>query len=110
MGTGDNEIGKGKAKRGTNDTASALSALGSRGRNPGKLNWDDADPKNLAAVIVSAVEAGGAASFSRSRDAGAVSLTIYLDGDKKTLWFNKDSSLDDELEVVIHFLSSLKTG
>lgn len=98
---------KHKTTRGTTNTARSLEALARTSDTRGKLNWDEALPANLAACIVAAVAVGGAVSFSRSRDAGALSLTIFLDGNKKTLWYNQDAALDDELEVVITFLKSL---
>jgi hypothetical protein len=61
----------------------------------------------MQAVVVNATRLGGAALFGVSRDAGAHSLKLYLDGSHETLWFNGDADLDEELEKVCAFLETL---
>jgi len=66
----------------------------------GSGDWGTASPHLLQAVIVAITSRGGAVLFGLGRDNGAHNLTMMLDGKKKTLWFNGDASLDEELERV----------
>ena len=43
---------------------------------------------------------GGVVGFGCSGDVGADSLSIMLDGDRETLWFNGGADIDAELEGV----------
>jgi len=98
-GDGDNKR-KGKA-RGTADNATRLSRLGELSQSGGKADWGEALPENLAAVVMGVTRLGGAASFGLSRDKGAYNLTLFLDGERTTLWFNGDCALDEELVKVV---------
>jgi len=107
------EIARGTAKsgnsrkRGSVDNAGRLAAFGS-GTVSGKADWGACDPRWLQAVLVSITTMGGAVTFGRSRDGGAMSLTLLLDGDRQTLWFNGDADLDAELEKVWQTLETMK--
>jgi hypothetical protein len=50
---------------------------------------------------------GGACTFGLSRDGGAHSLTLMLNQERETLWFNGDADLDVELEQVWQTLETL---
>jgi hypothetical protein len=43
---------------------------------------------------------GGAVTLGLSRDGGAYSLTLLLESERTTLWFNGGADLDAELEKV----------
>lgn len=94
-GNGDSK----RSKRGSVDNGKRLAAFGHRGSAQG-ADWGGCDPRWIAGVIVKITSLGGACTFGLSRDGGAYSLTLLLDGDRQTLWFNGDADLDAELEKV----------
>lgn len=95
--------GKPKKKRGTVNNARRLAAFGER-RGGSDADWGSCNPHLLQAVVVKITGMGGAITLGLSRDKGAHSLTLLLDGDKETLWFNRDAALDAELEMVLETL------
>lgn len=91
-----------KGKRGSVNNGKRLAGLLGRtgGTGTGQADWGTADPRWIQAVIVAVSRIGGLASFGYSRDQGAYNLTILLDGERETLWFNQNADLDLELEQV----------
>jgi len=90
-----------KKKRGSVDNAGRLQKLlNGKGNQTGKADWSAADPRWIAGVVVVVTRLGGAVSFGYSRDMGAYSCSIMLDGDRETLWFNGGADIDSELEAV----------
>lgn len=73
----------------------------------GSADWGGCDPGWLQAVVVAITRLGGAVTFGTSRDGGAYSLTLLLDGERQTLWFNGGADLDAELEVVYQTLETV---
>jgi len=104
-GDGDNKR-KGKA-RGSVNNGARLAGLGGAAQQAGKADWGEALPENIAGVIYGVTRIGGAASFGLSRDKGAYNLTLFLDGERTTLWFNGDCALDEELVKVIVYLDGI---
>lgn len=103
MGTDRNEADSKKPKRGSVNNNGRLTALlGNRQDKSRRADWGGADPRWIQAVIVAVTVAGGAVTFSCSRDGGAHGLTLMLDGERASLWFNGDADLDAELEQVFH--------
>lgn len=93
-------------KRGSVDNASRLAAFA--GRSGGSsADWGACDPGWIQAVVVGITRLGGAVTFGTSRDGGAHSLTLLLDGERQTLWFNGGADLDTELETVYQTLEAL---
>lgn len=89
------------SKRGSVDNAGRLAKLlQGTGQQTGKADWSAADPRWIAGVVHVVTRLGGAVSFGYSRDMGAYSLSIMLDGDRETLWFNGGADIDAELEGV----------
>jgi len=66
----------------------------------GKADWGNARAEWIQAVICVIGQVGGMASFGYSRDGNAYNLTILLDGERETLWFNGNADLDEELRKV----------
>lgn len=89
-------------KRGSTNNGRRLANLLGRtsAGGSGKADWGNADAEWIQAVIVVVAKTGGLASFGYSRDQNAYNLTILLDGDRETLWFNGDADLNDELRRV----------
>jgi hypothetical protein len=106
----DQALGKKGSKRGSTNNGRRLAGLTQREPvQAGTSLWARAHPDSLAAVVTWATALGGAAMFGLSRDAGASSLTLYLDGEREVLWFNGDADLDLECEKVATYLASLGT-
>lgn len=95
-----------KGKRGSVNNKSRLSAFGKTAA-VGKADWGTANPQWIQAVVVAITLRGGAVTFGLSRDGGAHMLTLLLDGDRQTLWFNGDANLDVEMEEVFATLETL---
>lgn len=97
--------GKGKA-RGSTDNAGRLEAFKSRSGDGGG-DWGGCDSERLQAVVVAITGLGGAVTFGLSRDGGAHSVTLLLDGGRQTLWLNGDADLDVELEGIVAVLETM---
>lgn len=95
-----------KSKRGTVRNDRRLEAIGRR-RTAAAADWGGCDPEKIQAVIVGITALSGAATFGTSRDGGAHSLTLLLDGEKETLWFNGDAELTEELQAVVETLDAM---
>lgn len=95
----EQKTGKSKKTRGSTRNPDRLEAF-ARGGGQGSADWGGCDPSRIQAVMVGITAMGGAVTFGLSRDAGAHSLTLLLDGQRQTLWFNGDADLNEELEGV----------
>lgn len=96
-----------KKARGSTRNTDRLAAFSGR-NGKGTADWGACDPARLLAVVVGITEMGGAITFGLSRDLGAHSLTLMLDGHRTTLWFNGNADLDEELEGVKATLGTLE--
>ncbi len=96
----------GKIKRGGTNNKSRLEGFGEVSASNG-ADWGSCSPEKLLAVVVLITSLGGAMTIGLSRDRGAHSLTLLLDGNHKTLWFNGDAVLDDELDMIVGTLEGL---
>jgi len=94
------------SKRGSVKNADRLEAFG-RARSTGNASWGEIDCSRIQAAIVEITRLGGAMTFGLSRDKGAHFVSLLLDDRRKTLWFNGDADLDDELHTVIVTLEQL---
>lgn len=107
---GNRDPGRSGAKkktRGSTRNVDRLAAFAGGG-GKGKADWGTCNPARLQAVLVGITELGGAVTFGLSRDLGAHSLTLLLDGHRTTLWFNGNADLDEELDGVVDTLASLE--
>ncbi len=93
-------------QRGSVNNARRLSVFAAAGPAHG-ADWGGVDPERLQQVVLLITSLGGAVMFGVSKDSGSYSLTLLLDKDKQTLWFNGDAVLADELDAVIGKLQSL---
>lgn len=96
-----------KAKRGSVRNDRRLAALAQR-RTGGKADWAGCSSEKIQAVVSSITLLGGAVTFGTSRDGGAYSVCLLLEGDRETLWFNGDADLDDELQAVVETLGAMQ--
>lgn len=109
MGAYQNNVQKvdGKEKgRGSVRNKDRLSAF-AEGTKSGAADWGGCHPELLQAVVVGITGMGGAVTFGLSRDQGAHSLTLLLDDNRKTLWFNGSADLDEELRAVAATLDAM---
>lgn len=104
----DGGIGEKKSKkRGATNVARSLEGLGQAKGTSGGADYAEADFTYVAGIIIEVTRRGGAASFGLSRDKGAYNVTIFLDGDRRTVWINGDADLNHELEKILHFIAAL---
>jgi hypothetical protein len=96
-----------RGRRGSTNNEGRLDAF-KRGVGKGEADWGGCDPKNLQAVVVAITELGGAVTLGLSRDQGAHSLTLMLDRQRETLWFNGGADLDDELDRILAMIGALE--
>lgn len=101
------ENGATKKTRGSTRNVDRLSAFASGG-GTGSADWGGCDSARLQTVVVGITSMGGAITLGLSRDLGAHSLTLLLDGNRKTLWFNGDADLDEELDGVAEVLQIMQ--
>lgn len=96
----------GKGKRGSTNNAARLDRFAERTAR-GQADWGTCSSERLQGVVVGITELGGAVTFGLSRDQGAHSLTLLLDGGRQTLWFNGDADLTEELGEVMAILEAM---
>lgn len=102
------KVGASKGKtRGSVRNSDRLEAF-AKGSGQGSAEWATADCNLLAATVQAITALGGAITFGLSRDQGAHSLTLMLDNSRRTLWYNQDAVLDDELQIVIDTLKQME--
>ena len=95
-----------QAGRGSVNNAKRLKAFSERSGG-GNGDWGNCDPKWIQAVVVAITRLGGAVTIGLSRDQGAHSMTLLLDGERQTMWFNGNADLDEELQGVLGVLESM---
>lgn len=98
---------KKRGRRGSVKNADRLQAFAKRSVSDG-ADWGGCDPVQIQAVMERITGMGGAVTFGLSRDGGAHSLTLLLDDNRKTLWFNGDADLDEELRNVVAILEAME--
>lgn len=97
--------GKGK-QRGSVNNQRRLDAF-TAAKPSARADWGECDAGWMQAVVRAITSLGGACTFGVSRDGGASSLTLLLDGERQTLWFNRDANLNEELERVYATLETM---
>lgn len=103
----DKKLEKSGSKRGSvNNEGRLKKLLNKTGNGGGKADWTGADPRWVAAVVTAVTGQGGAVSFGYSRDGGAYSVGVFLDGDRETLWINGSAEINDELEAIWHMFDT----
>lgn len=92
-------------KRGSTNNKSRLEGFGKSDAANG-ADWGSCSAEKLMAVVVAITALGGAITIGTSRDGGAHMMTLLLDDDRRTLWFNADAILDDEMDMVVGTLDA----
>lgn len=102
----DIQAAKKKKTRGKVRNSDRLAAFAGK-NGDGSADWGGCDPARIQGVITGITLLGGAVTFGLSRDLGAHSLTLLLDDNRQTLWFNGSADLDAELDSVKATLDTL---
>lgn len=95
-----------RGRRGSTKNKARLDAFAEQ-RGSTQADWGSCSPQSLQAVVCAITRLGGAVTIGLSRDLGAHSMTLLLDGGRETLWFNGDAELDDEMLKVLGILDSM---
>jgi len=69
----------------------------SRGKNS-VCDWANADPQRIVALIQAVTAQNGLCSFGYTRDAGAYTLTVILDGERYTDYCRPTEDVDSFLD------------
>lgn len=88
-------------------TQHALSGFGVPDKPSTAIGWDECSPEVVYAVVLAVTKLSGAVLFGRSRDGGALSLTVMLDDARKTVWFANEETLESELIEAITYFEAL---
>lgn len=75
-----------------------LSAFENEGQSLEAAGWDEASPAQIARLICCVVSFGGLCSFGRSRSGDVLSITVFLDGDKRTRWIRPEEDPDTVID------------
>lgn len=102
-----NEKASKKSRRGSTNNQNRLAAF-AKGNGAASADWGGCDSERLQSIIVAITGVGGAVTIGLSRDKGAHFLTLLLDDEKQTLWFNGDADLDAELDAVLATLEGME--
>lgn len=93
--------------RGSTNNKQRLEAFAAA-RNGNAADWSGCQAQSIQDVVTGVTELGGAVTIGLSKDGGAHSMTLLLDGQRKTLWFNADADLDAELSEVSRILEAIR--
>lgn len=97
-----------ESKRGSTNNKKRLDSLRAKAKSHSGADWDNATPESLQGLIVATQNIGGAITFGLSRDGGAYMVTILLDGDRETFWYNGEADLAAELYDLHESLVTLR--
>lgn len=81
--------------------------LGSSGRRAG-VSWSSCRPEEMHSFVSNAVDQGALVSFSRTRDGGALVLTVLhddLEGGRHKDYISDEQAAADVIEVMASFWS-----
>ena len=102
----DTEKKRAKERRGSVNNKQRLKKL-MAAKQGGEADWGTCTGNLLRDVVCEITRTGGAVTIGLSRDMGAHSLTLLLDGERETLWFKASADLDGELNEIIEMLKGL---
>jgi hypothetical protein len=61
----------------------------------------------VAGLVVSVTRRGGLASFGYTRDGGAATITVFLDGERSTEYIKPDDDMDAKLGEAVDYFHNL---
>lgn len=71
-------------------------------------HFEGVSPSLVAELVVVACNVGGAVLFGSSRDGGAASIRLYLEGEGETFYFRPGDDIEDFLRHWIEQYASLE--
>lgn len=98
---------KSKGSAGRTPVASRLASFGGGVKPTTRADWGDVHPELLSRVIMACTRLGGAISFGTSRDAGVFNLTLFLDGDRRTIWLQPSDNVEEEVAEIAKALEDM---
>lgn len=72
------------------------------------LDWADVDTRHIAWVLCAVTTLGGAVTYGRSRDNGALMVTLLLDGERETKWISPRDTPEDVLTQIAERLEAIR--
>lgn len=89
------------AKKASKKAGSGRLGAAIRGADTRKVSWKECDPEASAVLIETLTDAGGAVMFGASRDGMALSLILHLDGDRETIWLDRDKDVTEQVAALV---------
>lgn len=96
-----------KTKRGATNVGKRLDGLGQGTGKGGTASYVGVDAGFLYGIVVEITKRGGAVSFGLSRSQEAWNVTLFLDGDRRTVWINGGDDVNAELEKIYYQLCAI---
>jgi hypothetical protein len=96
-----------KGKRGATNVGKRLDGLGQNGKQGGSATYIGVDAGFLYGIVVEITKRGGAVSFGLSRSQEAWNVTLFLDGDRRTVWINGGDDVNEKLEEIYYQLCAI---
>lgn len=105
--------GNGKKLRSRRTGSSAVPGQGRLsgafgGTDTPAMDWADVEPRYIAWVLTAVTTLGGAVTYGRSRDSGALMVTLLLDGERETKWISPRDAPEDVLTEIAERLQALQ--
>lgn len=109
----ENARGNGKKPRsrrtgGGGDTRPGRLSGAFGGSDAPEMEWADVEPRYVAWVLTAVTALGGAVTYGRSRDSGALMVTLLLDGERETKWISPRDTPEDVLTEIAERLQALQ--
>ena len=107
MGANQNNPRERKSRRKDTTGKSVLDALGTTQHTGAQSSWRDVGFDTVLALLLAVTEKGGAVQFGKSRDGAALSITLYYDGDRRTVWIGPDDDPYEKIEKILTVFESI---
>lgn len=78
------------------------------GSDTAQMDWADIDPRYVMWVLAAITALGGAVTYGRSRDGGALMVALLLDGERETKWISPRDAPDAVLTAIAERLEALR--
>lgn len=98
---------RGGTNGGSENKTGRLGQAFSTGNAP-QMDWADVDPRHIVWVLVAVTALGGAVTFGRSRDCGALMVALLLDGERETKWISPRDAPEDVLTEIAEKLEAMR--
>lgn len=96
-----------KSKRGASNVGKRLDGLGQAAGPRGAASYVGVDAGFLYGIVNEITKRGGAVSFGLSRSQEAWNVTLFLDGDRRTIWINGNEDVNAKMEEIYYQLCAI---